>query len=105
MASTKPTLATVKSFITENQGKLFINIKSEFDGMTDATEQKHEGFKRAAKTTENIDCTLGIRDAWFVGQSRDLIKVYDNIARDMTGYEISNSCGRFFLAIRKEQTT
>lgn len=101
MKTQKITLATVKKFIRENSGKLFINVKSEFDGTTDATEQRTEGFKEAKATEENKDATLGIVGAWFVGSSRDYFRPYDNIAGDMTGIEVTNSCGRFILAIQK----
>ena len=101
MKTQKITLATVKKFIRENSGKLFINVKSEFDGMTDATEQRTEGFKEAKATEEYPMHTLGIDGAWFVRSSRDYFSTYDNIAGDMTGIEVTNSCGRFILAVQK----
>ena len=36
---TKATIATLKSFIKKNQGKLYIKKKSSFDGMTDCAHR------------------------------------------------------------------
>jgi len=97
----KITLATIKSFIKKNEGKLFINVKSRFDGMTDGVESQHGGFVAAVQTEDHKSYCLGIKGAWFVGQSRDYFTAYDNLAGDMTGFEVSNSCGRFILAVKK----
>lgn len=97
----KITLATVKKFIRENKDKLYINVKSSFDGMTDCVESLNGGFVKALETTDHLDHTQGIKGAWFVGQSRDYFTKYDNIGGDMTGIEVSNSCGSFVLAIHK----
>lgn len=97
----KITLATVKKFIRDNSGCLFINVKSSFDRMTDCCESLHDGFTKAVKTEDHKEYTLGISGAWFVGSSRDYFKPYDNIGGDMTGIEVSNSCGYFVLAIKK----
>lgn len=94
----KATLATIKSFIKNNPTGLFVNIKSQFDGMTDGTEQRHEGFKPSHSTTEHIEHTLGVTGAWFVGSSRDYITPYNE--NGFFGYSISNSCGRFVIAIK-----
>lgn len=102
LAAKKITLATVKKFIKENWDKLLINVKSSFDGMTDCVECLHEGFHKPKPDTDKHtqEHTLGIHGAWFVGQSRDYFRPYDNIGGDMTGIEVSNSCGHFILAIR-----
>ncbi len=99
-ANKKITRSTVKKFIRENEGNLYINVKSSFDGMTDGCEDQKEGFVKA-QPCENHEYTLGIKGAWFVGNSRDYFTQYDNIGGDMTGIEVSNCCGRFILAIRK----
>lgn len=96
------TLATVKSFIKKNRENLYINVKSRFDGMTDCVESLNDGFQKAATDTDKHtqEHSLGIKGAWFVGSSRDYFQPYDNIGGDMTGIEVSNSCGSFILAIR-----
>ena len=101
----KITLSTVKSFIKKNRENLFINVKSSFDGMTDGVEQLHKGFIKAkADKTISINSdyynrTQGIEGAWFVGGSRDYFTAFDK--DNLTGYEISNSCGTFILSISK----
>jgi hypothetical protein len=97
MKTKKITLATVKSFIKKNNGKLFINVKSSFDGMIDGCRSQYNGFLKAETDAKMVDCTLGIQGAWFVGDSRDWFKPYQD---DMfTGIEVSNSCGRFIIAV------
>ncbi len=102
----KPTMSTVKSFIKKNFDQLYINVKSSFDGMTDGCECRHDGFTKVQRDeTKSLDsdyhkATQGIKGAWFVGSSRDYIQHYRNIGGDMIGFEISNSCGRFILAIK-----
>jgi hypothetical protein len=101
----KITLSTVKSFIRKNDGKLFINVKSSFDGMTDCCESLHDGFQPAKKSklpecfSNCIDNTLGIAGAWFVGSSRDYFREYSD--QTFTGITVSNCCGHFVLAIKK----
>ena len=95
----KTTLAAIKSFIRKNTDNLFINVKSSFDGMTDCCQPVIGGFQKAEKDKDNERNTLGISGAWFVGQSRDYFKSYNE--NGMTGYEISNCCGHFIIAIKK----
>lgn len=95
----KITLATVKTFLKKNAGNLYINVKSSFDGMTDCCESRYEGFTKAIATDEHPSHKLGIEGAWFVGQSRDYFSAFEN--DQMTGITVSNSCGRFVLAIVK----
>ena len=101
----KITLSTIKSFIKNNHDNLFINVKSSFDGMTDGVEQLHNGFVKATpdKTqslnSDYYNSTQGIKGAWFVGSSRDYFTPYSE--NDLTGIEVSNSCGTFILAIKR----
>ena len=95
----KITLATVKSFIKKNEGCLFIRVKSKFDGMTDGLEYFQDGFRLAEETDVLVQYTLGIKDAWFVGSSRDHLSPFET--EHLTGIEVSNCCGRFILAIQK----
>lgn len=94
----KITLATVKAFVKKNDGKIFVNVKSAFNGMTDGVDSVNSGFKQA-QTDKNLDHTLGIEGAWFVGQSRDYFSRYEN--NTFVGYDIYNCCGRFILAVTK----
>ena len=93
----KITLATLKKFVRENKGEIFINVKSSFDGMTDCVESLYEGFSLAKETTDHIEHTLGISGAWLVGSSRDYFSIYND--GELTGITVSNSCGSFVLAI------
>lgn len=93
------TLATVKSFIRANSGKLFINVKSSFDGMTDGCEMLHDGFQKAIATDEHREHKQGIAGAWFVGQSRDYFSPFED--DNYTGITVSNSCGHFVIAVLK----
>ena len=64
----KTTLATIKSFVRKNEGNLWINVKSSFDGMTDCCESQNGGFTKAEKGVGDAfykDRTLGIKGAWF----------------------------------------
>lgn len=103
----KITMATVKSFIRRNEGKLYIRTKSSFDGMTDCVQQCSDrdwtsvqpsdegGFLDNAKGRSN---TLGIRGAWFVGQSRDYLKPVSE--GSFTGFHVYNCCGSFDIAVK-----
>ncbi len=96
----KPTMTTVKSFVKKNQGNLFINIKSSFNGMVDGCDY-HKGsqFQKAEHKESNFDNTLGINGAWFVrGRSGDLITPFDN--GEYVGFDIYNCCGTFVIAIK-----
>ncbi len=94
----KATIATVKSFIRKNADNLLINVTSSFDGMVDGCESRNDGFQKATTDHEiNQAHTFGIRGAWFVGQSRDYIQPFEQ--HGLNGFIISNSCGRFILAV------
>jgi len=95
----KITRTTVKTFIKKNQADLYINVKSAFSGMTDGCECVHGGFKMAYGTLANLDETLGVEGAWFVGSSRDYFTAYEDSI--FTGIEVYNSCGKFILAVKK----
>ncbi len=96
----KTTLSTVKSFVNKNEGKLYIDVKSSFDGMTDCCEPLQGGFVKATKDTDTWNKhSLGVTGAWFVFGSRDYF--HDYTENGFSGYEVSNCCGHFILAIRK----
>lgn len=96
----KITRTTVKKFIRENKDEMYINIISAFDGMIDGCEHKKDGFKKA-EYDENKN-SLGIKGAWFVGSSRDYFDLYED--SEYKGIEVSNSCGCFVLAVKKQQS-
>jgi len=93
------TRATVKSFIKKNKENLFINVTSSFDGMVDCCMPQKDGFVKAKEDTHNIENTLGINGAWFVGSGRDYFTAYDK--NGFEGIEVYNSCGCFTLAVKK----
>ena len=97
--SKRITIATIKSFIRKNNGSLFIDVKSKFDGMVDGCVSQNDGFQEAKETASCVDYTFGISGAWFVGGSRDYLTAYED--ETYTGFSVSNACGRFTLAIKK----
>mgnify|MGYP001171359634 CR=1 FL=1 len=95
----KITMATVKSFIRKNEGRLYIRTLSAFDGMTDCCERCEDRSFQPAQPGRHKE-TLGIAGAWFVGGSRDSLMPIEE--GEFTGFHIYNCCGSFDLAIRKE---
>lgn len=96
----KITKTTIKSFIKKNFDNLYIKKTSHFDGMTDGVENiENPTFLKVEKDERIPENTLGVAGAWFVGQSRDYF--YDYEDDNFKGYEISNCCGGFILAIKK----
>jgi hypothetical protein len=93
------TKSTVKSFIRKNYKNLFINVRSSFDSMTDGCQWRNTGFRKIQPDENCIDYTLGIKGAWFVGSSRDYFTAYSE--NGFTGYQVSNSCGLFILAVQE----
>ena len=100
----KITLTTIKKFIKDNKGKIFISTINRFNGMTDGIDPcKDKSFKSANQTEPKQldygrDNTLGIENAHFVFDSRDYFMAY--IDTEFYGYEISNCIGNFILAIK-----
>lgn len=96
----KITLATVKSFIKKNDGKLFLNVGSRFSGLTDMIENVEDSaFEPVVKTDKNLSNTQGIQGAWFVGSSRDSFNTYDD--GNFQGFTVYNCCGGFTIATKK----
>ena len=111
----KITLATFKKFIRENEAKLFINVESDFDGMTDCVQACKGGFKKLEKEDErkeypfkpyNMNAsgvsenTLGFKGVWLVGSSRDYFSAYEEGV--FVGIRVLNSCGSYIVAKQKE---
>jgi len=121
----KITKATFKSFVKKNTDKLFIQLCSDFDGMSDCVEfipsnqRKFVEMKKdtvsdsdyrygleQGKTREQIETsffnnkyTLGYRGIWLVNHSRDSFQAYDD--EQFTGIHVYNCCGSFTVAIKK----
>lgn len=94
----KITKATIKSFINKNIDNLFIKVEDSFDGMVDCVMPVEDEFHQIIKTESN-DNNMGIKGCWFVNESRDWFKTYEDDI--YTGYSISNCCGSFKLVIKK----
>ena len=95
----KTTIATIKSFIRKNHGKIYIQFRSSFDGMQDCVVSCKSDFELATYSTINEKYTLGVEGAWFVGSSRDYFDDYQD--ETYIGYKVMNACGSFILAVRK----
>jgi len=95
----KITIATLKSFAKRNEGNLFVNTKSSFDGMTDCVESVKGGFKRTSVTDEVWHYKTGIQGVYTVGSSRDYFHTYEDDT--YFGIEVSNCCGVTILAVKK----
>ena len=95
-------MATVKSFIRKNEGALYIQCKSSFDGMIDGCSyDKNPKFVKAQKpdASQNHENCLNVQGAWFVGSSRDYLSEFED--KDFKGISVYNCCGSFILAIEK----
>jgi len=96
----KITRATLKSFIRNNIDSLYINVKTEFDGMTDGCEDRHDGFVKASTNNEVYmqEHNLGVEGLYLVGQ-RDYFEAYED--DNFIGIDYYNCCGHGIIAIRK----
>ena len=96
----KVTMATIKSFVKKNEGRLYIRTLSAFDGMTDCVGQipaRERSFQPVEPGTRPPN-DLGIHGAWFVGRSLDY---FTPICEDgFVGFHVYNCCGSFDLAVR-----
>lgn len=95
---TRTTLTTIKSFVRKSQG-LHISERSRFDGMCDGVRRvDNDGFRPVGAVDMDDRMRLGISGAWFVRGGRDWFTPYN--ADGWKGYEVSNCCGSFVLAVR-----
>ena len=95
----KTTLATVKSFLRKNKGKVYIATKSHFDGMVDCVMPcGDKTFVLPNPEGPWHENELGIHGAWFVFGSRDWITPFEKDG--MRGFEVYNCCGSFELAVK-----
>ena len=93
------TKSTFKSFLKKNEGKLFVQSKSSFDGMVDCvmpTDNKQ--FVRAEKAYHPCDNNFGIQGVWLVNGSRDSFTAYDDGV--FQGIHVYNCCGSFIVAVK-----
>ena len=107
------TIATVKSFIRKHRDAgLMIEVKSDFDGMQDGVRETRGGFTpvRAAtwydresnqyvEASRDNSNSMGINGVWFVLGSRDWFSRFET--ETMTGFEVSNCCGKWRVAVAK----
>ena len=103
--SKKITKATFKAFVRKNEGKIFINCKSSFDGMVDCVMPLEGGFVPLQRDDRDYGdtvskATLGYNGIWLVNGSRDWYGAYEN--ENYTGIEVCNCCGAFIVVIKKE---
>ena len=94
----KITKSTIKSFIKKNISSLYIKVEAKFNGDCDCVIATDGGFSLAQKDESNASYMLGVKGAWFVGNSRDHFTAYDD--GQFSGYEVYNSCGSFVLALK-----
>jgi hypothetical protein len=97
----KITVATVKSFIRKAKaaGTLLVRCDSSFDGMTDCVERNRDAAFFAPQDTRDHGNNLGLQGIYFVGQSRDWCKAFDD--GEHVGFEVSNCCGSWVVATKK----
>lgn len=94
------TLATVKSFIKKNEGKLFVNPKSHFDGMVDCVmPNENSGFKPAQPSYTPRENNFNMQGVWFVFGGGDSYTPYDD--GKFQGFDVYNCCGNFIIAVEK----
>lgn len=94
------TLATIKAFICKAGKSLLISTRSRFDGMEDGVRDCGDGsFTLAMISDHPCRNDLGIQGAWFVMGSRDHFQFYSKDG--LAGFEVTNSCGKFILAVRE----
>jgi hypothetical protein len=97
--TTKPTRATVKSFISKNRENLMIRKLSHFDGMTDGVESTGiKSFSPAVFRSGHEDHTYGIAGVWMVLRGGDYISAFEE--NGMKGFHVYNCCGSFDVAVR-----
>jgi hypothetical protein len=96
IAVKKITRATLKSFLKKNDGKIYIELKSSFDGMTDCVmpcDCGIPGLLPAERDTEFSENRLGYKHIWLVGHSNDYFSPFEN--NIFYGIRVSNCCGSF----------
>jgi len=85
----KITKATIKSFLRKNQGKVYCQTLSYFDGQIDGTTYCKES---EWKLTDKADAAM-------IDIMRNYFSPYED--KDYIGYNVYNCCGNYNIAIRK----
>jgi hypothetical protein len=95
----KPTRATLKSFIKKNFDNMFVSEKSRFDGMVDCVMPSGDNsFTKALRPTYPHDNNMNVQGVWCVGGGRDYITPYEKDG--FKGFDVSNCCGHFIVATK-----
>lgn len=101
----KITRATFKSFVSRQfkYGNLYHKQLNWFDGMVDCVmpvrdSEWKECNPNGGKNSEN---TLALTGIWLVGSSRDYFTSYAD--ENYVGYEVSNSCGNYLIAMKRNR--
>lgn len=94
------TLATIKSWMKKNEGRIYVQERSRFDGSIDAVSY-HEApeFNLAQPSYNPHKNNFNMRGVWFVFGGGDCYTPYDD--GKFQGYEVYNCCGSFILATLK----
>ena len=99
----KITRTTIKSFIKKNFDDLYISTRSRFNGMIDCVDAcEDQSFRKVERDNRERfhDNSLGIKDAYFIGHSRDYFQPHN--LDGFKGYEIYNCVGSFILAVKED---
>lgn len=99
-ATKKLTIATVKAFIRKNLSKLLIEVRYDFDGMSDCVHSTgSKGFVPAsASSNPHEKYNMGINGVWFTSGRNGVNRVE---TATHIGYEVGNSCGLWTVAVAK----
>ncbi len=89
----KITLATLKSFIKRNSGKLFVKVHSSFSGMTDCVETVDSNWKLVEPGKE-----IGHGGVWCVGRSNDYFTLFQT--SEYVGINVYNCCGSGTIVVK-----
>lgn len=99
----KVTLATLKSFLKKNDGKIYVYNKSRFDGMCDGVRDIHDAqwilspYKYNSEKRNSFGHTHLIH---CVDSGGNLVTPYSKDG--FIGFEVYNCCGCFVVAIKEE---
>lgn len=100
----KVTLATVKSFLKKNDGNLYFQEHSRFDGMTDCVQSSDskDFSKLEGKFDPEDKSQCGFNGVWFVRGSRDSFTKVTIVSQSGTyeGYHCYNCCGSWTVAVK-----
>lgn len=100
----KITLATVKSFVRKNEGNLYIEVSSSFNGMIDCCDDTLNcDFTPVTKVTwPRPGCPSTYIDSHpILGShgSGNLLRSYED--DNFIGFNVYNCCGSFNIAVKK----